>query len=284
MQPKLTIQERLKDLRVERSLTLEQLSAETGISKSALGKYEADDFKDISPFSMVELAKFYGVTTDYLLGLTEQKDHPNTELDALHLGDDAIEVLRTSNFNHRLLSELICHKDFQRFMLDAEIYVDRIADMRIKDMNAVLEAVRQMALMKNGGDENDLHLRTLEVAQIREDEYFGSLIADDLKGILRDIRSEHRPDTMTADETSLVATVQGQLQDAMNFEGSSEEKKIRAYLATIGLDYDALTKEEFVSLIGILKKSKYMKNPISQRGKAQFQTTYGGKKRRKRKQ
>ena len=284
MQPKLTIQERLKDLRVERSLTLEQLSAETGISKSALGKYEADDFKDISPFSMVELAKFYGVSTDYLLGLTEQKNHPNTELDALHLGDDAIEVLRTGKFNHRLLSELICHKNFQRFMLDAEIYVDRIADMRIKDMNAVLEAVRQMALMKNGGDENDLHLRTLEVAQIREDEYFGSLIADDLKGILRDIRSEHRPDTMTADETSLVATVQGQLQDAMNFEGSSEEKKIRAYLATIGLDYDALTKEEFVSLIGILKKSKYMKNPISQRGKAQFQTTYGGKKRRKRKQ
>ena len=64
MQPKLTIQERLKDLRVERSLTLEQLSAETGISKSTPGKYEADDFKDISPFSMVELAKFYGVTAD----------------------------------------------------------------------------------------------------------------------------------------------------------------------------------------------------------------------------
>ncbi len=267
MQPKLTIQERLKDLRVERGLTLEQLSAETGISKSALGKYEADDFKDISPFSMVELAKFYGVSTDYLLGLTEQKNHPNTELDALHLGDDAIEVLRTGKFNHRLLSELICHKDFQQFMLDAEIYVDRIADMRINDMNAVLGAVRQMALMKSGGDESDLHLRTLEVAQIREDEYFGSLIADDLKGILRDIRSEHRPDTMTADETSLAATVQEQLQEAMNFEGSSEEKKIRAYLATIGLDYDALTKEEFVSLIGILKKSKLLRTPINQRGK-----------------
>ena len=267
MQPKLTIQERLKDLRVERSLTLEQLSTETGISKSALGKYEADDFKDISPFSMVELAKFYGVSTDYLLGLTEQKNHPNTELDALHLGDDAIEVLRTGKFNHRLLSELICHKDFLRFMLDAEIYVDRIADMRVNNMNAVLEAVRQMALMKNGGEENDLHLRTLEVAQIREDEYFGSLIADDLKGILRDIRNEHRPDVMTADESSLAATVQEQLQEAMNFEGSSEEKKIRAYLATIGLDYDALTKEEFVSLIGILKKSKLLRTPINQRGK-----------------
>ena len=280
MQPKLTIQERLKDLRVERSLTLEQLSAETGISKSALGKYEADDFKDISPFSMVELAKFYGVSTDYLLGLTEQKNHPNTELDALHLGDDAIEVLRTGKFNHRLLSELICHKDFQRFMLDTEIYVDRIADMRVNDMNAVLEAVRPMALMKNGGEENDLHLRTLEVAQIREDEYFGSLIAGDLKDILRDIRSEHRPDTMTADETSLVATVQGQLQDAMNFEGSVEEKKAKALLATLGIDYDAITMEQFVNLIEVLKLSKHLKTPISQRGKT---TMTHGKGKRKRK-
>ena len=280
MQPKLTIQERLKDLRVERSLTLEQLSAETGISKSALGKYEADDFKDISPFSMVELAKFYGVSTDYLLGLTEQKNHPNTELEALHLGDDAIEVLRTGKFNHRLLSELICHKDFQRFMLDTEIYVDRIADMRVNDMNAVLEAVRQMTLMKNGGEENDLHLRTLEVAQIREDEYFGSLIAGDLKDILRDIRSEHRPDTMTADETSLVATVQGQLQDAMNFEGSVEEKKAKALLATLGIDYDAITMEQFVNLIEVLKLSKHLKTPISQRGKT---TMTHGKGKRKRK-
>lgn len=280
MQPKLTIQERLKDLRVECGLTLEQLSAETGISKSALGKYEADDFKDISPFSMVELAKFYGVSTDYLLGLTEQKNHPNTELDALHLGDDAIEALRTGKFNHRLLSELICHKDFQRFMLDAEIYVDRIADMRVNNMNAVLEAVRQMALMKNGGEENDLHLRTLDVAQIREDEYFGSLIADDLKGILRDIRNEHRPDTMTADETSLVATVQGQLQDAMNFEGSVEEKKAKALLATLGIDYDAITMEQFVNLIEVLKLSKHLKTPISQRGKT---TMTHGKGKRKRK-
>lgn len=181
MQVKLTIGERLKDLRVERKLTLEQLSAEVGISKSALGKYESDNGKDISPYSILLLADYYGVSCDYLMGRTETKNHPNTALHELHLSDASIDVLRTGKFNHRLLSELICHKDFQRLMLDAEIYVDRIADMRGNDMNAVLEAVRQMALMKNGGKENDLHLRTLEVAQIREDEYFGSLIADNLK-------------------------------------------------------------------------------------------------------
>ena len=170
MQVKLTIGERLKDLRVAKKLTLEQLSAGVGISKFALGKYESDNGKDISPYSISMLADYYGVSSDYLMGRTETKNHPNAALHELHLSGDAIDVLSTGKFNHRLLSELICHKDFQRFMLDAEIYVDRIADMRINDMNAVLEAVRQMALMKNGGEENDLHLRTLEVAQIREDE------------------------------------------------------------------------------------------------------------------
>ena len=160
----LSIQERLKDLRVERGLTLEQLAEQTHLSKSALGSYEAEDFKDISHYALIKLAKFYSVTADYLLGLSETKNHPNTALHELHLSDASIDILRTGKFNHRLLSELICHKDFQRFMLDTEIHVDRIADMRVNDMNAVLEAVRQMALMKNGGNENDLHLRTLEVA------------------------------------------------------------------------------------------------------------------------
>ena len=280
MNIKLTIPERLKDLRTERSLTLEQLSEATGISRAALGKYEADDFKDISPFSIAALAKFYRVSADYLMGLTEIKNHSNTELDALHLGDEAIEVLKTGRFNHRLLSELICHKDFQRLMLDAEIYVDRIADMRINDMNAVLETVRQMVLAKREDSANDLYLRTLELAQVSEEEYFGHVVADDLTGILRDIRESHKTDSTTADEPSAAAQAQQQLQTAMNFEGSSDEKKARAFLVTFGIDYDAITKEQFVNLIEVLRLSKHMKNSVNQQGKSNM--THGkGKRKRK---
>ena len=56
MQIKLTIQERLKDLRVERGLTLEQLAEQTGLSKSALGKYEADDFNRSCMVSFICMA------------------------------------------------------------------------------------------------------------------------------------------------------------------------------------------------------------------------------------
>ena len=47
-----------QDLRVvDKHLTLEQLAEQTGLSKSALGKYESDDYKDISPFAIATLAK-----------------------------------------------------------------------------------------------------------------------------------------------------------------------------------------------------------------------------------
>jgi len=280
MQVKLTIGERLKDLRVERKLTLEQLADEVGISKSALGKYESDNGKDISPYSISLLADYYGVSSDYLMGRTETKNHPNTALHELHLSDDAIDVLKTGNFNHRLLSEMICHKDFQTLMLDAEIYVDRIADMRIHDMNAVLEAVRHLTLAKHKGEEEDLYLRTLAVAQMQEEEYFGHVVSKDMAAILHDIRDAHKTDSTTADQTSAAAQVHQQLENAVNFEGSSEEKKAKALLATLGIDYDAITMEQFVNLIEVLKLSKHMNSPISQRGKTTM--THGKGKRKKR--
>ena len=60
MKQKMTIQERLKDLRLERHLKLEELATATGISKSALGSYENEEYKEISHGSLVTLAKFYG--------------------------------------------------------------------------------------------------------------------------------------------------------------------------------------------------------------------------------
>lgn len=71
MNCKLTLQEKLKDLRTERGLSLLELSEKTGISKSALGSYESDDTKSaITVNVIVTLASFYGVTSDYLLGIT----------------------------------------------------------------------------------------------------------------------------------------------------------------------------------------------------------------------
>ncbi len=75
MQMKRSPQEKLRDLRYNNgNLKLEQVSNATSISTTALSTYENDELKDIPHSSIVALAKFYHVSTDYLLGLTENQD------------------------------------------------------------------------------------------------------------------------------------------------------------------------------------------------------------------
>ena len=267
MYVKLSIPERLKDLRVERHLTLEELADATGLSKSALGSYEADDYKDISPFSIVTLAEFYGVSTDYLLGVSEMKNHPDTDLAGLHLSDDMLKLLASGKINNRLLCEIATHKDFQRLMVDAEICVDRIAAMRVHDMNVVLAEARKTVMEKHDPGENDLYMRTLELAQIDENEYFSRVVHEDLDGIIRDIREAHIKDSTTADAVNPSDTAWQELEAAMSYEGSTEERQVRVFCKQLGIDYNKLSKEEFVSLINILKKSSLLKGQPNKRGK-----------------
>ncbi len=102
MQVKTDTSERIKDLRVENHLMLEQLAEQTELSSSAIGKYEIGESKDISAFAIARLADKLGVSTDYLLCVTENKNHPGTELGALNLSDAAVDVLKAGRFNHRL--------------------------------------------------------------------------------------------------------------------------------------------------------------------------------------
>ena len=141
----LSIQERLKDLRVERGLTLEQLAEQTHLSKSALGSYEAEDFKDISHYALIKLAKFYGVTSDYLLGLSETKNHPNADLADLRLSDDMIELLKSGRVDNSLLCELAAHPDFPRLMADLEIYVNGVAVKQVQTVNAIVDTMTRPA-------------------------------------------------------------------------------------------------------------------------------------------
>ena len=106
-----TIQERLKDLRLNKRLKLEELAEQTGISKSALGSYEKEDFKEINHGNLITLADFYGVSVDYLLCRTENREQINTPLTELHLNDEMVALLKSGRINNRLLCELATHKD-----------------------------------------------------------------------------------------------------------------------------------------------------------------------------
>ena len=281
MQISLTLPERLKDLRTERGLDIAEVAKATGLSTSALSNYENDEGKDISHRAILALAKFYGVSADYLLGLTETKKHPNADLNDLHLSDNVIGLLKSGGINNRLLCELAGHEGFQRLMVDMEIYVDRIANMRIHDLNALLAAERKTVMEKMKLDGSDVNMRALELAQIDGDEYFAHVIYDNLRPILRDIRAAHEIDTTTADTDSPAEDAIRQIADVASGEGSAQEKQVRILLSQLGIDYDALTKDEFITLMGILDKSKLLRSNASRRGKTRVPMAHGHGKRKK---
>ena len=67
MKCKLSIQEKLKDLRIEKGLSLQELAEQTGISRASLGNYETDDYKEITHKAIVALLKFVSRARDALL-------------------------------------------------------------------------------------------------------------------------------------------------------------------------------------------------------------------------
>lgn len=266
----LTISERLKDLRKDRGLTLEALAEAVGISRSALGTYETGDFKDISPFSIVRLARFYGVTTDYLMGVSNLEKEADAEIRELRLTNEALNVLKNGHFSGRLLSKVICHNDFPRLMTDMEIFVDHIASMQIDNLNYGMGTARSIVQNQYHPDENELFYRTAELGKVPADEYVSSVLRDDLTGILRDIREAHPKSTKDETASSPLAVIeefQEKVQSVIEGKGTPEEQAAKVYLAALGIDYDDLTPEEFVVLAGILEKSKFKENSISRRGK-----------------
>ena len=95
-----------------------------------------------------------------------------------------VTLLSSGKINNRLLCEIATHENFQRLMTDIEIFVDRIADMQIAQMNLMLEATRQEVIRSHAPGENDLYVRTLELGQVQESDFFSHTIHDDLDSIV----------------------------------------------------------------------------------------------------
>ena len=200
MHTKLTIPERLKDLRVsEKRMSLQELSDATGIPSSTLGNYEKDENIDMSLSNLITLANFYNVSTDYLLCRTELRKHKNQSVSDLRLNDDAIQILTDKKYNPRLLSELLTHENFKKFMTDLEIYIDGFNDKGIQIANAFLDVMR-CKLTELGADSTDTFANVFDNSHIESEQYYMNILSADLKPIVADLRNTHMKDSNTASD------------------------------------------------------------------------------------
>ena len=233
----LSIQERLKDLRVERGLTLGQLAEQTGLSKSALGSYETEDFKDISHYALIRLAKFYGVTADYLLGLSEMKNHPNADLADLRLS------------------------------ADLEIYVNGTALKQAQGANAIVDTMSATVIKKHNPGMSDTQLRQLITAHIDEDEFCRYVIQRDINGIALALRETHKDDFFSVPEDNPLKEMLETAGEIVSQDSDTEQAYLAFICKRLKLNFRKLSVEERKWLKKIAEKSDLLKNPKPQRGR-----------------
>ena len=89
----------LSRLRREKGLSQRQAAAELGVSQALLSHYETDAREPKLEF-VIKVCDYYGVTTDYMLGRTNEREDGSSRL-AVKLGIivDSLEEIKSAEAN-----------------------------------------------------------------------------------------------------------------------------------------------------------------------------------------
>jgi len=265
MKCKLSIQEKLKDLRIEKGLSLQELAEQTGISRASLGNYETDDYKEISHKAIVTLAYFYGVTSDYLLGLTENREQHRFPVDDLGLDDETVELLKSGKPNVRLICEMIKHPEFINFLSDMEIYVDNLAGMQFRNINKMIEQTR-VRLQNKGISDEDHYMKTLQAATISEDNYFNNLLGNDIVRIAKDIRDAHNKGAETGEATTPVDDILDSFEELKTADNATQAQMVM-YSKLLKINFTKMDPYEFKTFTDILQRYSDLCKPVKGSGR-----------------
>ena len=189
--------------------------------------------------------------------------------------------MSSGKINNRLLCDwrLI---QFLRLMVDMEIFIDQIADMRVNQMNLILEATRQTILKEHAPGENDLYMRTLELGQVQENDFYSHILHDDLDSIVRDIREAHLKDKTTADPQPTLDEVKREIFEQAIQMGTDTEAMIHEFCDKMQIPFEKISSEDFSAFLRILSLSKLLKKPKQYAGKSQVTAVLYAKKKRSR--
>ena len=77
--------QRIQDLIKNRKITLAELAEKVGLSNSALSRYLQGRTPHLGDGFIIRIAKYFDVSTDFLLGETDIPDRKNYDIEELRL-------------------------------------------------------------------------------------------------------------------------------------------------------------------------------------------------------
>ncbi len=274
-----TINERIKDLRVEKGLNLNELSQQTGIPASTLSDYEQEDFTVPHPV-VIKLAEYFGVSSDYLLGMDDTKDPSNNDLSGTRLTNKALEILRSGKVNSRLVSEIIENEHFPALMMDAEVYVDGFVEDKLEQNNKLLDIAREKVAEKTG-DDPDTTLTTLNHIHYAQEDYFAGVLSKDFILILKGLNEAHKDSPETSDRLYTNEAITKIIEVVKNTPGNRLRKLAAVINAFLGI---ALTKKNIDKTEELITKETQSESDLEDLlGRSEIVEPDARKRRRKKK-
>ena len=247
------IRERMEDLRNRRKLTLKEVSEKTGTDYSTLSRIENGNVKKVGDDVLLKLARFFGVSTDFLLGITNVPDKKNYTIEELGLTPEAARNLYTGAIENRVINLLLVHPDFATLTNRIADYLDDRMAAGIAAQNQLYDSVSEL-MMRIGKEEKAL--RQAATTQAKEAKALRrKLYADELaqietlfKSILSSIKKEHstgKPEAAKA----MTKDAFDKMRSELTKGGSAAEilkvqpEQITAYLAESMSIMDGVTEE-----------------------------------------
>ena len=100
------MENRIKEVRLKRHLIQEIVANEIGVTQQALSKYE-HDISIIKVDVLIRIAKYFNVTTDYLLGLSEVKRDLQGQMRVNEVLNECYELVEAYKCMDQLDQELL---------------------------------------------------------------------------------------------------------------------------------------------------------------------------------
>lgn len=259
---KLTMQERINQLRKEKEWTMSDVERLTAISTSTQQRYETDPFMYIPYQNLMLLAKLYDVSMDYMCGLTLHRKHREMPIDELALTDGSVDFLR-SNTNIRLINELLSYKDLPDLLTAIEIFVAGKITAGANDMNAVFSIAEATIKSKVDIETKDETIALLQQAQIDHNEYLRFRITERFNTLLKSIYEERK---RTNEELSISVSdlMKQNLEVILKDNNAKNKGPFYCVAKTMGVNFEDVPKDKLDIFEEVLTDSDLYKFMVGQ--------------------
>ena len=138
--------QRIQDLIKDSSVTQAELAGIIGLSESALSRYLKGQTEMLGDGYIIKIAKYFNVSTDFILGETNIPDRKNYDIEELGLSAESAKLLYTGKIDARILNLLLENPRFPQLTALLARYQNEVVKSGIAAMNQQLSFLSSLLL------------------------------------------------------------------------------------------------------------------------------------------